>query len=298
MRVKGATLQQILLATALASALCWNLAHAGEIKALALEQGATGTRAEILLDASAGFSTLSLSGPHRLVLDLPATSLAAGIRMPVGAGVVKSVRAGHPTPGTTRVVFDLASPVVALKPRLESTPDGTRLVLEWPGDGAGSAVPAPAPIAATSSLPPPVADAAVYTSAASAAATARLVASLPRVSTRPPGSGEASPEPASPGQSQPTMGDPRLPRPMPNPVESTTNAPRAMAVAPPPGATKSMQQLMRGGMRPLVIAIDAGHGGHALPGGRQSGFHGAPFRERRWGRQSGQGAEPGVQHQG
>ena len=30
---------------------------------------------------------------------------------------------------------------------------------------------------------------------------------------------------------------------------------------PSPGATKTMQQLMRGGMRPLVIAVDAGHGG-------------------------------------
>jgi N-acetylmuramoyl-L-alanine amidase len=37
--------------------------------------------------------------------------------------------------------------------------------------------------------------------------------------------------------------------------------------APPQGATKTVQQIMRGGMRPLVVAIDAGHGGQD-PGAR------------------------------
>ena len=105
---------------------------------MVLEQGATGTRAELLLDGPAEYSTLSLSGPDRLVVDLPASVLARNLRLPTAAGVVKSVRTGQPTPGTVRVVFDLAMPVIALKPRLESGPDGARLVLEWPGDGSGS----------------------------------------------------------------------------------------------------------------------------------------------------------------
>lgn len=269
MRVKGVVLQKVLLATALVSALCWNLAYAGEIKGLALELGATGTRAEVLLDVPAEFSTLSLGGPDRLVLDLPATALAPGLRMPVGAGVIRAVRAGQPTPGTTRVVFDLAAPVVALKPRLESTPNGARLVLEWPGDGAGSAATAAAQIASAPSAPtaaPPL-----ETAVASAAATARLVASLPRVST-PQASSLTSPrqtssEPASPPQPQPTMSAPTLPRTMPTPVHTVANVSRPTLVTPPTGATKTMQQLMRGGMRPLVIAIDAGHGGQD-PGAR------------------------------
>ena len=41
-------MQQFLLGAALVFALAWNLAHASEIKGLALEQGATGTRAELL----------------------------------------------------------------------------------------------------------------------------------------------------------------------------------------------------------------------------------------------------------
>ena len=276
MRVKGVVLQQILLAAALVSALCWNLAHAREIKGLVLEQGATGTRAEVLLDVPAEFTTLSLGGPDRLVLDLPATALARDIRMPAGAGVIKAVRAGQPTPGTTRVVFDLTAPVVALKPRLESTPDGARLVLEWPGDGAGvTTIPAATSAAQNNStlpaLPLPNAPAPIDTSAASAAATARLVASLPRVPTPQvrslASSRQTSSEPASPPQPQPTMSAPTLPRTMPTPVEAVANASRPIAATPPPGATKTMQQLMRGGMRPLVIAIDAGHGGQD-PGAR------------------------------
>ena len=138
MRVKGYTLQQFLLGAALVFALAYNLAHASEIKGLALEQGATGTRAELLLDGPAEYTTLSLSGPDRLVVDLPASAVARNLRLPAAAGVVKSVRTGQPTPGTVRVVFDLSMPVIALKPRLESGPDGTRLVLEWPGDSSGS----------------------------------------------------------------------------------------------------------------------------------------------------------------
>jgi len=82
MRVKGYTLQQFLLGAALVFALAYNLAHASEIKGLVLEQGATGTRAEVLLDGPAEYTTLSLSGPDRLVVDLPASAAARNLRLP------------------------------------------------------------------------------------------------------------------------------------------------------------------------------------------------------------------------
>ena len=50
MRVKGIRFEQVLLAVMLLAALCWNLANASEIKQLRVETGATGTRAELLLD--------------------------------------------------------------------------------------------------------------------------------------------------------------------------------------------------------------------------------------------------------
>src|SRR5688572_15536983 len=258
MRIKGATLQQWMLGAALIFALCWNIAHASEIKGLALTDGATGTRAEVLLDGPADYSTLTLAGPDRLVVDLPASKLGR-FELPGGAGVVRAVRTGQPVPGTVRVVFDLAMPVVALKPRLEAAPGGTRLVLEWPGDGANAAktavTPPIDPIGAFASTKAPattVPDAKAAEAAAEAAedrsadATTRLISSLPSTNAAPPAGPASSAVVAAP--------------------VATPSIPQA-SVVPPPGAKKTMQQVMRGGMRPLVVAIDAGHGGQD-PGAR------------------------------
>jgi N-acetylmuramoyl-L-alanine amidase len=252
MRVKGATLQQFLLGVALLLALCWNLAHASEIKGLALSEGPTGTRAEVLLDATSGFTTLSLSGPDRLVVDLPATRLRKGVALPAATGVIKAVRTGQPVPGTVRVVFDLAAPIAALKPHMEATADGALLVLEWPGDGkAGEPTPAAMPPS-----PPTVA------------------ATIPAPPSTAPSGTETGLSPAQILQGAPIMANVGVPA-----AQSISTAPAGAApqatlpsvvstpVAPPQGATKTMQQIMRGGMRPLVVAIDAGHGGQD-PGAR------------------------------
>ena len=123
MQAKGATFQKFLLGLALLSALAWNLVHAAEIEGVQLSAGATGTRAEIALDASAEFKIISLAGPDRLVVDLPGATLASGAPLAPGAGVVKAVRTGHPVAGTVRIVFDLSQSITALKPRIEpSTP--------------------------------------------------------------------------------------------------------------------------------------------------------------------------------
>ena len=250
MRVKGATLQQFLLGAALLLALCWNLAHASEIKGLALSEGPTGTRAEVLLDTTAGFTTLSLSGPDRLVVDLPATRLRKGVALPGATGVIKAVRTGQPVPGTVRVVFDLSAPIAALKPHMEPTPGGARLVLEWPGDGkADNSMPVTMP-ATTAATPP---------------------ATLPADLAVKPDSGP-SPAQILEGASTTVNADPAAPRSIPPaPIVAAPQAtsPSAMStpVAPPQGATKTVQQIMRGGMRPLVVAIDAGHGGQD-PGAR------------------------------
>ena len=94
MRVKGYTLQQFLLGAALIFALAYNLAHASEIKGLLLEQGATGTRAELLLDGPAEYTTLSLSGPDRLVIDLPGSAAARKLRLPTDWVVTTLLDAG------------------------------------------------------------------------------------------------------------------------------------------------------------------------------------------------------------
>jgi len=268
MRVKGATLQQVLMAAALVMALCWNLARASEIKGLSLTQGATGTRAEVHLDLPADYSILSLSGPDRLVLDLPSSALARGFDAPAGAGLVRAVRTGQPVAGTTRIVFDLAAPVMALKPRIESASQGYRLVLEWPGDG-GSSANAAAALAGTNpgaAGPAPVQEApaqarVVDPAVSSAAATSRLIASMAQSSSTGPAALQA------PSRSVPSptiANDPSLTN---SPPRTIAEASKPVATAPPQGATKTVQQIMRGGMRPLVVAIDAGHGGQD-PGAR------------------------------
>lgn len=264
MRVKGATIQNVLLGLALLLGVLWNLAYAGEIKDLRVVAGATGTRAEIRLDGAGDYQVISLANPDRLVVDLPGASLGRNVALPPGAGLVKSVRKGQPVPGTTRIVFDLAGPVVALKPRIEQGRDGARLVLEWPGDGASI----PAAAAAQAAAPDPA--------VASSQATSRLIASLPESSAGanvPPASAlPASPQP-------PVTREPS--RPVPDPPSSpllkqgsgtvATGIPTRVATgvpattAPPPATqapVRTMRDVQRrAGLRPLVIAIDPGHGG-------------------------------------
>ncbi|MFC5578496.1 N-acetylmuramoyl-L-alanine amidase [Lysobacter niabensis] len=279
---------------ALLSALAWNLAHASEINGLRVDSGATGTRAEIALDQVAEFKLIRLSGPERLVVDLPATRIRHGMALPAGAGVVKSVRTGQPEPGTARIVFDLSQPVAVLKPRIEQGAGGPRLVLEWPGDGEGSSVATTTAVAsvelqgASTASPPaqqsPATAAAsgIDDVAASNAATTRLISELAELASRgdvktfapmsKPASGSiaslANPGVARPGaagvpiRSATGVATPALP-PSASPAGESSAVPSAAtATATPPDAVKSMKDLMRGhGMRPLVIAIDAGHGG-------------------------------------
>lgn len=303
MRVKGATVQKFLLGTALLTALAWNLAHASEIKGLELRSGATGTRAEIALDKSAEFKVITLHGPDRLVVDLPASALGKGLAMPAGTGVVQSVRVGQPEPGTARIVFDLAEKVAVLKPRLEPAASGATLVLEWPGDGvamgkvesrpasslASAAVPAPTPAqpqGPTSASTPASVDQVAASSAATTRLISQIAAGLPAGSgtTSNASSAQRAASPAetgasvtvtSPAASAASLpGAARVATGVPTRVASGTAAPAATSsesAATKPGtdddasraaAVKTLQDVMTGrGARPLVIAIDAGHGG-------------------------------------
>ena len=272
MRVKGISFQQVILGAALLAALCWNLAHASEINNLRVSAGATGTRAEIGLDAQVDYKLLHLSNPERLVVDLPGAQLPRNFKLPAAAGLVKDVRTGHPQPGMTRIVFDLHAPVVALKPHFEGGPDGTRLVVEWPGDNGGDpiariaaatastpsdrgAVPAPAP--AATPLPDPA--------VASAAATSRLIAATTPPAAPPQPQPQVPQQQAAPAPVQaapqasgtvatgvPTRIATGVPTPIAGPKQVPADAP---GVAPKPPTVRP------GAGRTLVVAIDAGHGG-------------------------------------
>lgn len=270
----------------LASALSW----AGEVRQVALDTGATGTRAEIALAGSGGYKTLSLASPNRLVVDFPDSSAVRNLKLPAPKGVVTAVRTGQPVPGTFRVVFDLAESVAPFRPQMVKQGDESRLVIEWPGDAPASVArtPAPAPAATPTPTPTPVPTAAPVASqpaptpaesaqarSDAARATALLTAAVrqqasataagsaptpttPTVTTANvavAGTANAASNSASPaailaGQPTPAV----VPAPVPQPVV-TADTPR------PSMPSDASRIKMRPGMRPLVVAIDPGHGG-------------------------------------
>ena len=228
MRAKGIRLEQVTLAMLLLAALPWNLANASEIKQLRIDTGATGTRAELLLDREGAYKLIDLRNPDRLVVDFPASRLRRGLSLPKATGVVKAVRSGQPEPGTVRIVFDLAGSVAVLKPRIEQSAEGPRLVLEWPGDGEAASAAAVA--AALPSATDPIAD------IAKAAADVPAAPAQTQVATTTIATGV--PTRIATGKPEPVPASPQVEEPIPAP-----------------------RRPMQPGMRPLVIAIDAGHGG-------------------------------------
>ena len=255
MRVKADTVQKVLLGAALLAALAWNLAQAAEVRAVQLSRGATGTRAEIALDsAPADYRLIRLAGPDRLVVDLPASSVRRGASLPAPAGVVRSVRYGQPEPGVARIVFDLAQPIAALQPQVEPAAGGSRLVIEWPGDdepasgtdtlvatgtaATGPAASSPAPVTAA-----PVSS--VVLPPAQTATSSSLDAVIASVGT-------TSMSGATPRSTQIPVGMQAQAQPAPTVAAANT---------PLPQPVKSLRDANGKALRPLVIAIDAGHGG-------------------------------------
>ena len=304
MRAKGINIQQVILGLALLAALCWNFAHASEIKHLRLTTGATGTRADIGIEPGVEYKIISLQNPDRLVVDLPGADAAHGLQVPAATGLIKQVRVGHPVAGTTRIVFDLSSAVMALKPRVESGVEGPQLVLEWPDDGGDpiariaantpTVLPtAPAPATQESATVPQAADT-PDPSLTSSAATSRLVAqairsaqvsssattpraSSPSGSSTAPSSAVAAPSneavraAATLANSVPTTVATGIPTRVASGVPTAMPASQQQAVAArtqssAPAQVQAQPQaplgmINRAGMRPLIVAIDAGHGG-------------------------------------
>jgi N-acetylmuramoyl-L-alanine amidase len=274
-------------------------ASAGEVRGVALHSGATGTRAEIQLAGGGSYKTLSLAGPNRLVVDFPDSTAVRGLKLPAPAGVVTAVRTGNPTPGTFRVVFDLAETVAPFKPQMQGQGAQSTLSIQWPGEGPVSA---PATVAAST---PPAAQAApaptapvqsgAEARAEAARATAALTAAVSRQAATPP------PAPVTPavqtpapvasvpiaGASVQVAASQRSPAAILNGQSATGAAPASqvqtagtrvtqaavapVAAAPAPAVTPEAPRpvmpsdasrvRMQAGMRTLVVAIDPGHGG-------------------------------------
>ena len=277
----------------MASADAW----AGEINQVRLDAGATGTRAEISLAGAGGYKTIALAGPNRLVVDFPDSTAVRGLKLPAALGVVTAVRTGQPVPGTFRVVFDLADNVAPFKPQMQQQGSQSKLVIEWPGDAPATAAatppaaPQPAAVAASTAAPATVNPAQTRSDAARATAlltaqvqqqaTAVAVApaapaTLPSTTTATvAGTGAvtdgATPSPAAILAGQPTQAPVRttIAGTMPTrtgaaaaPSGNTSQPPQTAPAAPRPSMPSDAARVsMKPGMRPLVVAIDPGHGG-------------------------------------
>ncbi|WP_313272455.1 N-acetylmuramoyl-L-alanine amidase [Stenotrophomonas sp.] len=213
----------------LASASAWG----GEIRGVGLSAGATGTRAEIQLAGGGSYKTISLAGPNRLVVDFPDSTAVRGLKLPAAAGVVTAVRTGNPTPGTFRVVFDLAETVAAFKPQMQGQGAESRLLIEWPGDAparpATTAVAATAPATGAAPAAPATAQSVAEVRAEAARATAALTAAVRQQASAPP--------------------------PAPAPVVAATQTPATTVVqaAPQPASTGVIAAASAPGNSPAAI---------------------------------------------
>lgn len=241
MRSKVFKIEKIFLGLVLLFALVCNLAEAAEVHAISLQQTVSSTRAEITLDGRAQYQVLRLSNPERLVVDINASSFVHGISLPAGAGVVASVRKGQPVPGTARVVFDLIAPVTAAGPNMEWRDGKAVLILEWSGD----AVTALARISHVQALP--AVKPSIVAAQPVSAQQAVTASSATSTEIHSPPSNAVSPSSSS-------VAAVSLPQNRPQAA-----VPEGGAAAQP---IRSMQQMDRGAiLRPIIVAIDAGHGG-------------------------------------
>jgi N-acetylmuramoyl-L-alanine amidase len=122
------------------------LLAANEVQTVALDaRGADGARLLLQLTSAPNPNVFALDGPHRIVIDLKATRLARGLRLPQGAGPVSMLRSSLRPDGTTlRMVMQLDRP---LDPKVAVS--GTQLTIELGKAPPASVAPvAPAPVPA------------------------------------------------------------------------------------------------------------------------------------------------------
>ena len=191
-----------------------------------------GDRITVELSDEAPYRSDRVPNPDRVFFDFPNAKLspaAADQAKLVNTPLVKGVRVGSPTAGTTRVVMELAG-----SPRYSAflLYSPYRLVIDVESMSAGDATTASTPTSASSTLSPP------------------SVTNKPESSTNP---AVATPAPTAAAAAT----KPPKPSPTPPPADP---APSPLA---PSSTGKGDYSLARQlGLRVAKIVIDPGHGGH------------------------------------
>lgn len=111
---------------------------ANALRAVTLEApGTDGARLRLQLSGPARQKVFVLEKPDRIVVDLPNTRVASGLRLPVAAGLVRGLRSGMQADGSLRLVLTLDR---AIAPRV--TASGNVLSIELGAAPAAAASPA------------------------------------------------------------------------------------------------------------------------------------------------------------
>ncbi len=147
-----------LVAALLATVLPLCAQAAPQLSAIELAaEGQVGARLTLTLTESVPRKVFSLSGPERLVIDLPATRLAPGLRLPAAVGPVSALRSGQQPGQTLRLVLQLQAPLAIHSDFTGNAQQGYRLVVNLGGGVAAPAAPTSAPPPAVATGPVAVA---------------------------------------------------------------------------------------------------------------------------------------------
>jgi N-acetylmuramoyl-L-alanine amidase len=143
----GTRIRVWLALLAFAAGVSGNLV-AAEIRDVRISSTETGTRVVLDLSAPAKHKAFLLDTPHRVVLDLPKSSLQS--KLPEGEGVITSMRSGKLPHSGLRLVFEVSGPVTIQTSAATPSGDaGHRLILDIAG-------PATSTVAKTVSVTPVV----------------------------------------------------------------------------------------------------------------------------------------------
>jgi len=122
---------------------------ANSLRAVSLDAPTdAGARVVLTLSEPTTQKVFTLDNPDRLVIDLPATRLGSGVRMPLPGGPVKSVRSGIQPKQTLRLVLELSGPMTSTVSNASTANGARQLVIE-----VGNAVAASAPVAVAAPTP-------------------------------------------------------------------------------------------------------------------------------------------------
>src|ERR1700722_9851318 len=207
-------------------------AVATELRNIELTSDGGMTHIALALSGSAPQKVFTLAAPARVVIDLRHTRMHPGMRPPPGSGIVAGIRTGPRADGTLRVVVELKSMVPERSHWLARPPGPQQELVIDLGDATRAA------LVQAASLDP-----------GAPRATPLLPAPSPSAALRTP-----APQPAA---SQPVASQPA-------PSQSAALQSLVAQPAPRPPAPAQSVRALHAPLdtdRPIVVAVDAGHGG-------------------------------------